>query len=996
MCILNIRTGKDDEKLERVVNEIDKANLSICGLQEVRRLNKSSALIKSDSGSEYEVHWSGHTHKRKHGVGIVIKVDPSVEIIEVTPIDARIITADVIIRGCSVKIVNCYAPTEDSTESAKNLFYRSLNKQLQSVKKKQKVICIGDFNATTSAALSNTSLREGKIIDDLIVNDNGQRFHELFNSHKLSVLNTWFTHKICRRVTWHSPDGVTKKIYDFIMCSSWLRQYVSNCRVYNSFDFDSDHRLVIAKLSTPTSKKARFIKRNKITRRAKIDFDSVTLNLTNQFSRDVGAKLETNAINQSQSNDFLNDSLVNALRDSAAIFPTVHKETHLPVWKSDQKLKDLFATKTELVNRNADPTAIKRIRKKIRSHARHLRNEHYKLEAEKMNSFAINRQIEKLFRKAKNQETTLRNKNNSCPAEDLLKHFKSHFNPKDPSIDSSPDEMTDNIPIFVKELQKLSDSAEINDTPPTINEIQKHIQQLKNNKASNDVEPELLKRCSHPIMLEVIHRIVNNLWNNYDLPKSWGQSSLRTLWKGKGSKKDPSKYRGLSIGSTVCKLIVNIILSRLRSWYENQISDEQNGFRSNRGTTDGIYTVKRVHQISHRKQQSVFLLFVDLSAAFDHIPRKWLFDSIKLRFTNQLTPTLIKILETLYRQTSLSYEGNVFETTSGVRQGGPESPFLFNLYIDFVMRLMLEKSHSNQTIDFFTHKYRINGNSISREERLSMRKDNISQSGTSSLPWCGYADDLVLFLQNQPSLQNATIILNDIFKKFGLSINVQKTETMILNHPDHLPYPTSVVELDAFNLSNVTEFKYLGAYLNSNQSNTGDCEINHRIQLANAKFSQMSYLLQNFQINLKTRILFLNCFVRSRLTYASQNWNVSQHQFDRLDVTYRKFLRRMIRGGFRFVNPNDNDYRYTICNTDLHRICGTSDISNFIKSQQHHYLSHVIRMPISRSLKLLTFNDDHYTKRGRPNKSLLDQVVERRSISIIAQYCSLALSKKEK
>ena len=30
-----------------------------------------------------------------------------------------------------------------------------------------------------------------------------------------------------------------------------------------------------------------------------------------------------------------------------------------------------------------------------------------------------------------------------------------------------------------------------------------------------------------------------------------------------GSKKDPSKYRGLSIGSTICKLVVNIILSRL-------------------------------------------------------------------------------------------------------------------------------------------------------------------------------------------------------------------------------------------------------------------------------------------------------------------------------------------------------------------------------------------------------------------------------------------------
>lgn len=79
---------------------------------------------------------------------------------------------------------------------------------------------------------------------------------------------------MCRRISWHSPDGVTKKIYDFILCSSWLRPYATNCRVYNSFDFNSNHKLVIANLSTPTSKKAMFIKRNKFARRDKIDFES--------------------------------------------------------------------------------------------------------------------------------------------------------------------------------------------------------------------------------------------------------------------------------------------------------------------------------------------------------------------------------------------------------------------------------------------------------------------------------------------------------------------------------------------------------------------------------------------------------------------------------------------------------------------------------------------------------------------------------------------------
>ena len=194
--------------------EIDKAELAICGLQELRRLNTGSALIQTsnnDTTTKYEVHWSGRTNKRQHGVGIVIKVDPAIEIVEITPVISRIIAADIIVRGCSLKIINCYAPTEDSAETTKSSFYRTLNKQIDSVSKKQKLICIGDFNASSSAAWTNSSLREGKVIENLIVNSNGERFHELFNANKLSVLNTWFTHKRCRRVTWHSPDGSTKK-----------------------------------------------------------------------------------------------------------------------------------------------------------------------------------------------------------------------------------------------------------------------------------------------------------------------------------------------------------------------------------------------------------------------------------------------------------------------------------------------------------------------------------------------------------------------------------------------------------------------------------------------------------------------------------------------------------------------------------------------------------------------------------------------------------------
>ena len=66
---------------------------------------------------------------------------------------------------------------------------------------------------------------------------------------------------------------------------------------------------------------------------------------------------------------------------------------------------------------------------------------------------------------------------------------------------------------------------------------------------------------------------------NLDLPDRWGNSRLKSLLKEKGSKNDPSKYRGLSLGSTVYKLIVNIILTRLRPWYDKDKQDKQYGFR---------------------------------------------------------------------------------------------------------------------------------------------------------------------------------------------------------------------------------------------------------------------------------------------------------------------------------------------------------------------------------------------------------------------------------
>lgn len=50
------------------------------------------------------------------------------------------------------------------------------------------------------------------------------------------------------------------------------------------------------------------------------------------------------------------------------------------------------------------------------------------------------------------------------------------------------------------------------------------------------------------------------------------------------------------------------------------------------------------------------MLFIDLTAAFDHVPREWLFDSIRLRLSDGENQKLFEILESLYQKTSLIYE----------------------------------------------------------------------------------------------------------------------------------------------------------------------------------------------------------------------------------------------------------------------------------------------------------------------------------------------------
>ena len=122
--------------------------------------------------------------------------------------------------------------------------------------------------------------------------------------------------------------------------------------------------------------------------------------------------------------------------------------------------------------------------------------------------------------------------------------------------------------------------------------------------------------------------------------------------------------------------------------YKKQLLLNQNGFREHFGCPDAIFSLTSIRNIASKLNKEVPVLFIDLTAAYDWCVRKWVFHTIfnRINPADEEMLNCVKIIEELYKKTESTMKGDTeyFETTSGVRQGGSESPNLFNLFLDYI------------------------------------------------------------------------------------------------------------------------------------------------------------------------------------------------------------------------------------------------------------------------------------------------------------------------
>jgi hypothetical protein len=514
-------------------------------------------------------------------------------------------------------------------------------------------------------------------------------------------------------------------------------------------------------------------------------------------------------------------------------------------------------------------------------------------------------------------------------------------------------------------------AAPPSESVPTLEEVEAAIQSLRNTAPGQDTIAAPVLKLSGAAAW--IHRVIQAAWEGGCLPHEWKQSVLVPLWKGKGSRMQPSNYRGISLLDTAGKAFVMLILRRIRDDLLQQLHESQCGFRPERGTADQLFSLRILSELSRQYQVPLHAAFIDLSKAFDSINRDALWRLLRARGVNS---TLLALIQDLYSgsEAGVTVDGSApswFPTDTGVRQGCPLSPLLFNVYLDFVARLVITECAA-QGISGFTVAFRING-------RLVTPPDDCSE--LLQLLMLLYADDMVLFAPDATALQAALLIFERVACDWGLTVNYGKTKVMVVGEQP-LPSPAQQqqqsqqqqeqpqqtaqrqptqqqqqqeqsMQLQGGAVAYVRDFTYLGCVTEADGSQ--ERELSRRMATAAFAYRQLhKRVFRSSRVRLCTKMRLYKTVVLPALLYgAAETWALTRAQLHRLDVFNTTRLRWILG-----ISRLD-----CVSNEQLYERTGQPAISTVLRATRLRWLGHLARREESRTVKQLLFA--HFVPGGR-------------------------------
>ena len=150
-------------------------------------------------------------------------------------------------------------------------------------------------------------------------------------------------------------------------------------------------------------------------------------------------------------------------------------------------------------------------------------------------------------------------------------------------------------------------------------------------------------------------------------------------------------------------------------------------------------------------------------------------------------------------------------------------------------------------------------------------------------------------------------------------------------------------------------------------------EIKRRIALAGSTFNRLhTKIFKRHDIGLKIKLRILNACVIPILTYGCESWSVKQTMEKKIIATENKWLRRILRIG----------YKEHITNEEIRKRTQQKNIIEVIRKRRMKWAGHILRMNEERTAKrIFYYKPEGKRAQGRPKRRWTDCLEEDLSIA---------------
>ena len=846
----NVRTMLQRGKLENVKREMERYQLNILGLCEVRWKDQDDFMsddvrVISSGGSE-----------SSRGVALLLDKDTADSVTKVIYHSDRLLLVRLKGKPIDIVIIVVYMPTSDHPDDEVDKIYDEIEDLMKSEKGQTYTAVLGDWNASLGEG------RDGDVVGPHGLgnrNDRGDKLAEFCQRTGLFATNTWFEHTKRHRYTWKQPGDVRRYQIDFILVKKRYRNSVLDARTYPGADANTDHNLVVAKVQIKL-KKICIGKRKPCWNREK------TKGPEGQLFREAVEHILTEETDEDRADTVEEkwERLKNAIQTSA--MQNIGKESRRKGKKPwvTQEMLDKMDERRKWKNVDTDyaKKEYRRLNNELRRVTDSARDEWWKQECKELEELAqrgrhdlVYEHVRRLCQQKKGavkQKGVLSETGELLTEQDDIKKRWVEYIEQLYAKEDKPD-------IILLEEELTLDVDEIG--PAVLKaEIEIALKELKTGKAegTDNVPSELIKILGEGGK-EKLTELCMKMYDEGKWPSDFQKSILIPIEK-KANTNKCEEHRTISLISHASKIMLKVLHRRLEAKAEEYLGEDQFGFRRGKGTREAIAMMRVLSERNIEHNQDIYVCFVDFEKAFDRVMWEKLMEILKKIGVDWKDRRLIA---ELYMNQEVTIRVNGEESSPGtigrgVRQGCPLSPLLFNIYVEEMVNKALETVEDCITV------------------------------GGCSLQAVRYADDQAMITSTEEGLQEMVTQLNNTSEQYGMKINIKKTKVMKIGKlPSNLR-----ISINGQILEQVTEFKYLGSVL----CESGRCskEIRTRIGMAkNAFMKRKELFTRSINLNLKKRLV--KSLVWSILLYASEAWTIMKSDINRLEAFEMWCWRRILK-----------------------------------------------------------------------------------------------------